>query len=314
MSPARLHRERFAAQAANVDPSAQMIDPAQEGGQPAPATVLIVGEGLSAAAMHRLRYAAAAAVTLEVAETSEGDPIPPAAVAEAPAPASSAEAQIRARLVHDRRRLSDIKAIDRKVAAKLEMLPEYEPWLQGVLAAAAETGKAAADEIAPTCMVWKIDVGDYAGALALARYVVGFAVPMPAHFNRDGATIAAEMFAEAALARTGDPLAMLPQLLEVEELTAEHDMHDQVRAKLMKAIGVGVTLASEQPDVAADQLPVLRQQALASLLAAEKLDERIGVKGRIAALQKLLPPPPENTAAGIPPPAGNTAPAGNQEA
>jgi hypothetical protein len=64
------------------------------------------------------------------------------------------------------------------------------------------------------------------------------------------------------------------QLNEVAQLTASHDMHDQVRAKLHKAIGYTLERDDDSP------------AALEHLRRALELDERAGVKQDIARIEK----------------------------
>ncbi|WP_062731885.1 phage terminase small subunit [Sphingobium abikonense] len=247
---------------------------------------------MSLARRHRERILAAQTISAAAAPAHGGATAPAvsplrAAGAAKPSPADIAARQIGLRLTHDLRRLKEIRSIDAKVAAKREMLPEYRAWVQGIIAADAGVGAGLAAEVVPTCMVWLIDVGDYDAAITLAEFIMRHRVAMPSRYQRDAATILIEEIADAAIKAQGaNESFSLATLEQVADLTGHLDIHDQVRAKLMKAIGV------EQLDRGADMAakegkPVL-QQALARLTEAQRLHDRISVKDRIKRAGKLL--------------------------
>ena len=64
-------------------------------------------------------------------------------------------------LNNDRQRLKQIQATAAKVVLKTALLPNYLPYIEGIL----EADKAIQDEVFMTILVWCIDVGDYAKAL-----------------------------------------------------------------------------------------------------------------------------------------------------
>ena len=254
---------------------------------------------MSLARRHRDRILAAQTVA------SAPDGGPAAAPVAAPLPAAGAAnasqadvaaRQIGLRLAHDLRRLKEIKSIDMKIAAKREMLPEYRPWVQGIIAADAGVGAGLAAEVVPTCMVWLIDVGDYDGAISLAEFVMRHKVAMPPRYQRDAATILMEEIADAAIKAQGaNESFSLTTLEEVADLTGHLDIHDQVRAKLLKAIGVEQLDRGEDMP-AQDAKPVL-DKALASLIEAQRLHDRIGVKDKIKRATKLLAAIPADASA-----------------
>lgn len=212
---------------------------------------------------------------------------PSAAGATIPDPADRAASQIGLRLTHDLRRLKEIKSIDLKIAAKREMLPNYRDWIAGLLEADAGVGSGIAADVLPTCMVWMIDVGEYDQALDLAEFVLRHHVAMPSRYERDAPTIVVEEIADAAakVQNTGEafPLSVLDT---VDNLTVGIDIHDQVRAKLLKAIGIEQLRRAEDAPAANSQAPL--HSALANLREAQRLHDRIGVKDRIKRADKLL--------------------------
>lgn len=172
----------------------------------------------------------------------------------------------------DRVAIKGLKSVERKVEKKRAILPEYVDYVAGAL----EGGRGGQDDVLVQVMIWRIDIGDYAGALEIAAYALHHDLKLPDAFERDLATVIAEEFAEAALAdmsneKPGDTL----QLRQVEALTARYDMPDQVRAKLFKAIGYSLQ--------ASDLV-----EALAALRRALELNDKAGVKKDIDRLEKQL--------------------------
>jgi hypothetical protein len=176
-----------------------------------------------------------------------------------------------AKLATDRRRLKDVQSIERKRLVKLEVLPEYADYVAGAL----EGGRGAQDDVLVTVMVWRIDVGDYAGAIQIARYALEHGLTLPDQYERTLATTVAEEVAEVALvalkAAQGFDVDLLYQVID---LTAKHDMPDVVRAKLYKATGYAL-----------DAYPTL---ALNYLRRALELHDKIGVKQDITRLEKAV--------------------------
>jgi hypothetical protein len=191
------------------------------------------------------------------------------------------------RLTHDLRRLKEIRSIDRKIEAKREMLPEYLAWVEGVLSADAGVGTGLAADVVPTIMVWHIDVGEYMSALDITEFLLRHRVAMPRRYERDVATIVVEEIADAASkaqnAGTAFPLDVLDT---ADNLTAGEDIHDQVRAKLLKAIGIEQLRGAEDTEVENSLVPL--RSALANFREAQRLHDRIGVKDRIKRAEKLI--------------------------
>ncbi len=271
MTPARRHRERLIALAA--DPASVVSAP--EGGQPQ-----FTATERTPASAHRDREAAA-----HIASASASVP---AVAAPSAAGADTAARQIGLRLTHDLRRLKEIKAVSLKIEAKRQMIPEYLDWISGLLDADTGVGTGIAAEVAPTIMVWHIDTGDYSAALDIAEFLLGHNATMPARYNRDVATVIVEEIAEAALkAQAAGGTFDTNPLYRVARLTEDIDMHDEVRAKLMKAIGTeGLRLIEEAP--ASGELRPSIERALADLRTAQQLHDRIGVKDKIKRAEKLL--------------------------
>jgi hypothetical protein len=88
------------------------------------------------------------------------------------------------------------------------------------------------DDIVGTMLVWAIDIGDWPLALELGDHVLAANLGPPERYKRSPAVLLAEEIAESALrVATAVPRAVLEETLA---LTADHDMPDQVRAKLTR--------------------------------------------------------------------------------
>ncbi|EQB09636.1 terminase [Novosphingobium lindaniclasticum LE124] len=251
--------------AAAVDP--KQVVSSDKGGQPSPAPA-----DRTPAMIYRERAAATAIVSApEGAVTAE----------------NRIAAEIALRFTHDLRRLKEIRSIDRKIEAKREMLPDYAAWIEGLLAADAGAGNGTVAEVLPTCMVWFIDIGEFDQALDLVPFIFRHNVAMPARYQRDAATIVVEEIAEAALKQQNAGKAFpLDVLTRTGELTDDLDIHDEVRAKLLKAIGI------EQLRVCEGMVAEDSAEGLAATIAtfreAQRLHDRIGVKDRVKRAEKLL--------------------------
>ncbi|KNC17467.1 hypothetical protein AC790_00425 [Pantoea sp. RIT-PI-b] len=175
-------------------------------------------------------------------------------------------------LGEDRRRLKGIQSTVKKAEIKVEVLPKYVQWVNGVLAA----DGAQQDDVLMYVMLWRVDAGDYAGALTIGRHAIRHGWSMPQGFSRNVQTLLAEEMADAAknaiVAKTDFDPDLLMQTLDV---IGELDMPDQSRARLHKSLGW--VLRESQPVAALNHL----QQAM-------QLDERCGVKKDIEQLERKI--------------------------
>ena len=225
-------------------------------------------------------------------------------------PAARAAATIAMRLRHDIQRLRQIKSTERKIAAKRVMLPEYDAWCDGLLDAGRHAPgptlePTGADDVLPTLMVWNIDVGNYERALALAAFVIRFSIPMPSRYERDAATLVLELIADAALkAQARSDVFPLDVLEAVEALTDGIDMHDQPRAKLLKAIGAELVRAAGMST--GDAIVPTIDRAAAALTRAQDLHDRVGVKTMLRGLDRARAAAIKGAAETHVPKSGNT--------
>ncbi|NCU07395.1 phage terminase small subunit [Pantoea ananatis] len=174
-------------------------------------------------------------------------------------------------LNEDRRRLKGIQSTVTKAQVKIEVLPKYAAWAEGVLSA----DGAQQDDVIMYVMLWRIDAGDFAGALTIGRHALKHGWVMPVG-KRNTATVLAEEMADAAKAAmlAGTPFDA-DLLLQTLDAVDGEDMPDQSRARLHKSIGW----------VQTESNPV---SALNHLKHALQLDEKCGVKKDIEQLERKL--------------------------
>lgn len=189
-----------------------------------------------------------------------------------------------AQLAQHRARLKQVQSNQGKAELKALLIPEYEPYVQGVL----DAGNGAQDEVLTTIMLWCIDAGGYGGALAIANYVIKHGLKMPDRFERTTGTLIAEEIAEAALKaqKAGDnfPLEILQQAADI---TADQDMPDQARAKLHLAIGKAFAAKVSDESPAGMDIGWL-DGAKAHLTKAIDLHSNCGGKKDLERVERLL--------------------------
>ncbi|RXJ70640.1 hypothetical protein CS022_22500 [Veronia nyctiphanis] len=173
-----------------------------------------------------------------------------------------------AQLKTHQRQLSKIQSLSRRATVKSEILSDYDAYVEGVLSA----GSGHQDDVLMTVMVWRIDAGNLEGAMAIAEYAIQFNLVMPERFKRDTATLIAEEIADAFLNHNIDAKGPLAQTVE---LTKDHDMPDEVRSRLHKALG----LALSEDDKA---------NAIVHLKQSLALNPRAGVKKTMEKLQREI--------------------------
>lgn len=175
-----------------------------------------------------------------------------------------------AKLAEDRRRLKQVQSTEGKAELKRHLLPDYAAWVDGVL----QAGQGHQDAVLTSIMVWRIDAGDYHGALDIAAYALPHKLTLPDQYQRPLATLVAEEIADAAKRARDGKQPFDPEILQrTAELTSDEDMFDQVRAKLHKELG----LLLDSFDKAA---------ALSHLQRAMQLHDKVGVKKDIERLQR----------------------------
>lgn len=191
-----------------------------------------------------------------------------------------------AQLNSDRARLKQIQSTEHKEALKKTLLPNYMPYVDGVLASNAGVQ----DDVVTTIMAWLIDVADYGNALWVASYVLEHRLKMPDQFERKPAAIITENIADAALKALKFGLNFDIEILtSLLVLVKSEDMHNQVLAKLHLAIGkLALSEVADDFDSADVTFYALLQNAEVHLIRAIELNEHCGGKNDLSKAQKLL--------------------------
>ena len=174
------------------------------------------------------------------------------------------------KLAEDRRRLKDLQSVQAKADLKRELLPDYDGWVRGVL----EHGQGAQDDVLATVMLWSIDAGQYQQALDIGAYILRYQLAMPDQFERSPQALLVEEIADAAKrARDGGQPFEADLLHCALELTDGLDMHDQIRSKAWKELGL---LTDDS------------KKRLEYLQRAQALNANAGVKKEIQAAERAI--------------------------
>lgn len=195
--------------------------------------------------------------------------------------------------------LKNMQSVASKIEAKAAMLSKYDPWVDGVIEAAqVAEGKGQLidqDDVLVETMVWAIDCADHVRALPRIRIFFRHGMELPQRFDRTPGCLVAEEFAETALKAMSTDKAHVADyapLIEIAELTTDHDMPDQARAKLHKAIGMAIERATD----AAEDADLVQaggrkrgfQTALEAYKRALAFDDKAGVKKSIERVENKI--------------------------
>lgn len=178
-----------------------------------------------------------------------------------------------ANLDQQRRSLKSVQSREAKQALKTEYLAEWADYIATTLA----EDSGAHDPIISRLWIWLLDTGNVVDAIHVGRYLLDHELPTPEGFNRTTATAFAEEIAEMWLGANDKGSINLDAdaLFEVVDMTEMHDMPDEVRAKLHRALGEALA----DSDI---------EQAQAHLSRAVELNPRVGCKKQLTALTKKL--------------------------
>lgn len=192
------------------------------------------------------------------------------------------------KLANDRRSLSNIQSMERKIEVKATLLPEYQDWIDGVLS----KGQGGQDDVFTALLVWHIDCGEYARAVEMARYALNHKLTLPDQFNRDIPTMLLDEFSGAFMRGklAGDPVGAVEILAQVQQMTEHCDAPDQARAKLLKAAAYAMIAVLEQDGrelLTASQRPQA-ETAYQLMERAVQLFPGVGVKPTMERLRNRI--------------------------
>ncbi|MFY7005178.1 phage terminase small subunit [Acinetobacter pittii] len=170
--------------------------------------------------------------------------------------------------------LRSIQSQEKRAEAKKELIPKHMPYVEGVIKSGAKVEQ---DEVITTIMLWCFDCGLFDQGLSLAEYALQNELKMPDSFSRSTATVIVEEIGNAArVAHKAGEDFNLETLEKAFELTAEHDMPDEVRAKLYVGLGRSSLKNESYP------------AAVSYFETALKLHENCGCKQELQKAEKLL--------------------------
>ena len=189
----------------------------------------------------------------------------------------------------DKNRLKNIQSKQNKVELKRQLLPNYKPYLQGIL----EVKPGVQDAVVTEMLVWSIDVAEYDFALDLAEYVLEHGLKLPDRFERSEACFITEDIADEFLKVLKTDVSIditvlerLESLITDESLDkSKRDMPDEVKAKLYLALG-----KAEMRLITGEQLVDLVHATRARdfLEQACKLDDKCGGRTDLNKMTKLV--------------------------
>ncbi|HAV3158503.1 phage terminase small subunit [Acinetobacter baumannii] len=188
----------------------------------------------------------------------------------------------------DKNRLKNIQSKQNKIELKRQLLPNYKPYVEGIL----EVKPGVQDAVITEILVWAIDIGDYEFALDIAEYVLEHGLKLPDRFERSEACFITEDIADEFLKTLKTDVAVditvlerLEQLITDETLAqSKRDMPDEVKAKLYLALG-----KTEMRFVTGEELVDLVHATRARdfLDQACKLDDKCGGRTDLNKMTKL---------------------------
>ncbi|WP_265732855.1 phage terminase small subunit, partial [Acinetobacter pittii] len=92
-------------------------------------------------------------------------------------------------------RLKNIQSKQNKIELKRQLLPNYKPYVEGIL----EVKPGVQDAVITEILVWAIDIGEYEFALNIAEYVLEYGLKLPDRFERSEACFITEDIADEFL-------------------------------------------------------------------------------------------------------------------
>lgn len=189
------------------------------------------------------------------------------------------------RLRDDVLRIKSCKALEAKNNVKREVLPNYLAWVEGVITAVdASSDNARQDDVFAQAFVWAVDLLDLPLAIRMFSTMRAADMQLPERFKRSAADFLVEQVANMINAQDTRP--RYEDLQAIEDLTADIDMHDEIRAKWFKAMG---TL--HEGDKASEASLTL---VISYFERALKLDSGAGVKRRLDDARRALKKMQEN--------------------
>lgn len=159
-----------------------------------------------------------------------------------------ATADFEKEVANDLESLKKIKSKKEKENVKATaLIPKYLPFVDGLLASST------AHPFLGLFLVWLFDAGNFDKGLALAKFCLEFAIPLPEKIKRDIPTFIADVICEWAETQYDADLTAAPYFDDAFELIKGHELHDEVTAKIFRLHGL-FALRNEEYDIAVKSL------------------------------------------------------------
>lgn len=151
----------------------------------------------------------------------------------------SAAQKLLTKMKHYQMQLKVVSSISDKVKFKANWLPEFQPWLDGVMQSATPD---TADPIFSTMVLWKIDTGQLNDAVEMTLFAIAKQFETIAGFDRSLPNLLVEEIHDQL--KKGQTLDLakadtLAQLVEAKKADGFHrvDLLDEIRAKYLRQVG-----------------------------------------------------------------------------
>lgn len=184
---------------------------------------------------------------------------------------SSASAAIAAVFDADLNRMSHIRSRQRRNQTKRELMSRYQDWIDTLIMSDSSTVKER--RMFVWLLLWKVDGGDWLGALDMMPFALSQNMTAPEDFSRTLVELVVEQIIDGVVVQKceAEQVGLLGNL---KGLIAQEDVRDQVSAKLYKAHGIAY-------------LNVDDIKALGLLEQAISLHPRVGVRRHINKLKRV---------------------------
>lgn len=144
-----------------------------------------------------------------------------------------ASADLEKEVARDLESLKKIKSKKEKESVKSQVLvPKYQPFVDGLLASAT------AHPFLGLFLVWLFDAGMFDEGIKVAQFCLDHDIPLPEKIKRDIPTFVADAICDWAENQYDDDLSASPYFDDAYELVMAHDLHDQVKAKMLRLHGL----------------------------------------------------------------------------
>ena len=170
----------------------------------------------------------------------------------------------------DLNRMSHIRSRQRRNQFKRDLIPRYQPWVDELKKS--EDVSAKRQRVFVWLLLWRVDAGDWSGALSMLPFAFAHGMQAPEDFSRTLAEAVTEQIIEGVVNQKQEA-EQIGLLNDLQRMIAGEDITDQISAKLYKCLGVAYLISE----------PL---KALSLFEQAIKLNPRVGVRRLIDKLNR----------------------------